>query len=172
MNPVTTAASNPETTAADIVTTVWTHGDDPALPVDPSYIAGKLGVKVFTAGLDDQISGMLVKRPAQDPEIYLNATDSTNRQRFTCAHELGHYVMRTSTETLGDSWEFIDLRDPLSADGTKPDEIWANKFAAALLMPADLVKKMAKDHNVASLAYEFGVSTDAMGFRLQNLGLT
>jgi Zn-dependent peptidase ImmA (M78 family) len=115
---------------------------------------------------------MLVKRAGRDPEIYVNGNDSKNRRRFTCAHELGHYVMRTSVGELNEEWEFIDLRDPISAEGNKPDEIWANKFAAALLMPRELVEKLHGDLNLATLAYEFGVSTDAMGFRLDSLGLS
>ena len=37
-------------------------------------------------------------------------------------------------------------------------------------MPRDVVKRM-KDRSVATLAYQFGVSGDAMNFRLDNLGL-
>src|SRR3954469_4734973 len=68
----------------------------PHLPVDPFAIARKLGIQVFIDyGLPGEVSGMLRKRSGyQDPEILLNANDSRNRQRFTCAHELGHYNQR------------------------------------------------------------------------------
>ncbi len=57
----------------------------PVLPVDPFMIAQRLGIKAYTANLDERVSGMLVKRPGEDPEIYVNDSDSPNRQRFTCA---------------------------------------------------------------------------------------
>lgn len=64
------------------------------LPVDPFAIARKLGIQVFVDhGLPADVSGMLRKQSGyQDPEVLLNAGDSRNRQRFTCAHELGHYI--------------------------------------------------------------------------------
>ena len=145
----------------------------PRLPVDPFAIARELGIKVFVDyDLPAEVSGMLRKRAGyEDPEILLNASDSRNRQRFTCAHELGHYNHRVK-EGLDGEWEFVDRRDPLSSQGLERDEIYANKFAAGLLMPQIEVKSRADDPNVASLALDFGVSADAMRFRLENLGLT
>ena len=84
---------DPERDAREILETVW----DSTLPVDPIYIARSLGVKVYNAPLSSGVSGMLEKTAAYaDPEITLNMSDSRNRRRFTCAHELGHYVMRSS----------------------------------------------------------------------------
>jgi Zn-dependent peptidase ImmA (M78 family) len=110
-----------------------------------------------------------VKRPGQDPEIYLNSRDSRNRQRFTCGHELGHYVARSATGD--DSWEYVEHRALLASQGTNPEEIFANQFAANLLMPTDAVKELHAKYGPAALAHEFGVSADAMHYRLANLGL-
>ena len=143
------------------------------LPVDPFAIAQQLGIKVFVDhGLPAEVSGMLRKQAGyEDPEILLNAGDSRNRQRFTCAHELGHYNQRVKEGSDG-AWEYVDKRDPLSSQGLDPEEVYANKFAAGLLMPQDEVKARADDPNPAALALDFGVSADAMRFRLENLGLT
>ena len=131
------------------------------LPVDPIVIANKLGIKVFKAGLADGVSGLLVKRVGRDPEIYVNVKDSDNRQRFTVAHELGHYVKRSSS---GDeTWEYVDPRGSLASKGSDPDEIYANQFAASLLMPRSMVEQLRQTHTT-SLAYKFGVSEDAMNF--------
>jgi Zn-dependent peptidase ImmA (M78 family) len=157
---------NPERDAEQLLETIW---DGKRLPVDPIQIARKLGVKVYTAGLDEGISGMLIKQLGEDPEIYVNSGDSRNRQRFTCAHELGHYVKHIAAGE--EEWEHIDYRDALTEEGTDPDEIYANKFAASLLMPRDEVKRLSKEYGPAALAYEFGVSADAMNFRLVNLKL-
>jgi Zn-dependent peptidase ImmA (M78 family) len=172
---------NPETDAQQILTTVWAPNapDDSAvpLPVNPFEIAQRLGIKAFTAGLDEGVSGILVKRAGQDAEIYVHASDSPNRQRFTCAHELGHYVKRSAA---GDeAWEYVEHRDLLTSQGTNPEEIYANEFAAGLLMPEAAVREMFQRLKEAgggppppaALAYEFGVSADAMQFRLVNLGL-
>ncbi len=116
---------------------------------------------------------VLLKKLGEDPEIYLNERDSKNRQRFTCAHELGHYVKRSSMGQ--EEWEDVDLRDAFSSTGRDPDERYANQFAAALLMPKPAVKrevKRLKDRRLApALAPRFGVSADAMHYRLENLGL-
>ncbi len=163
---------NPEEDARQILTTVWAPGSDAQeipLPVDPFIIAERLGVKAYSANLDRTVSGMLVKQPGEDPEIYVHASDSPNRQRFTCAHELGHYVKRSAT---GDAeWEYVEHRDLLTSQGSDPEEIYANQFAASLLMPRERVEELHKDLNTAALAYEFGVSAEAMYYRLVNLGL-
>jgi hypothetical protein len=163
---------NPEHEAKQILTTVWAPGKDPAdipLPVDPFQLASRLGLKAYAAGLSEGVSGMLVKRPGEDAEIYVHASDSSNRQRFTCAHELGHYVKRSAT---GDSeWEYVEHRDLLTSQGRDPEEIFANQFAASLLMPRETVEELHAKLGPTALAYEFGVSSDAMHYRLTNLGL-
>lgn len=167
-------AQNPEIAAKELLTAVWSPTwEDMPYPIDPTKVAERLGVKVFNAGLTQTVSGMLIKQTAHDPEIFLNGSDSQNRQRFTCAHELGHYVKRTTLpDGAAEEMEYVDFRSPLSAQGLDPEEVWANRFAAALLMPRELVKRVHKEfQNPAALAAEFGVSTDAMNFRLRNLGL-
>lgn len=168
---------DPEKDAQQLLQTVWIGADDPGrtrLPVDPFYIAKTLGIGVYLDNtLASNVAGMLVKRAGyDDPEILLNPDDSRNRQRFTCAHELGHYNKRAQT---GDDqeWRYVDERNFLSSQGTDPDERYANQFAAALLMPTDEVWDRAKSNgsDVAALAAEFGVSADAMNFRLINLDL-
>lgn len=163
---------DPERDAEDILRTVWQRdlSDGIRLPVDPFLIARRLGLRVYVSELDDGVSGMLIKRSGyDDPEIHLNAADSRNRQRFTCAHEIGHYMARTAAGNDGELWRYVDRRDDLASRGKDPEEIYANQFAANLLMPKDLVERMKSEHAVATLAYEFGVSSDAMNFRLDNL---
>lgn len=165
-------ATSPEHDAREILRTVWVQGSDEdsvSLPVDPFEIAQKLGIKAYAATLDEDVSGMLIKRAGQDPEIYVNASDSPNRQRFTCAHELGHYVKRSAT---GDpSWEYVEHRDLLTSQGSNAEEIYANQFAAGLLMPRETVEALHAGLGPAALAYSFGVSADAMHYRLVNLKL-
>jgi Zn-dependent peptidase ImmA (M78 family) len=153
------------TAAAErILGTFW--GDD--IPVDPVRIARGLGIQVLDARLDPQVAGALVKKGDRDPSIVLNADDSSKRKRFTCAHEIGHYVKRDATE----EYEYLDLRGQLASAGTDPDERYANAFAASLLMPERQVRRLHKDgFGEVELAAIFDVSREAMHYRLTNLSL-
>lgn len=155
---------DPAREAERIRNSFWTRG----FPVDPVLIAQRLGVSVRQAKLSPGVSGALVKSPGEDPTILLNANDHPNRQRFTCAHELGHYISR---ENDPDAYEYVDLRDIFrSAAGTKPEEIFANTFAANLLMPEKEVRRLLSEkHSPTEMAAYFDVSQDSMHFRLKNL---
>lgn len=152
--------------AERILATVWRKG----IPVDPVRIARLLSIEVIDAQLERDVSGAIVKRPGQDPRILLNAKDSANRRRFTCAHEIGHFVRRSESAD-SEAYEYTDLRGPLSATGQDPEEVYANNFAACLLMPEQEVRRLTGDkrHDVLDLALRFGVSPEAMQYRLKNL---
>jgi Zn-dependent peptidase ImmA (M78 family) len=163
-----------EKAAEDLLKAAWMEtGQEIAscpLPVDPFKIAAQLGLKVSQQPLEPDISGMLAKTPSRDPEVFINSRDSLNRQRFSCAHEIGHYSKRT-TGRDDDEWGYIDRRGPSASRGTEPEEIFANQFAAALLMPEECVRALSAELGPPALAVRFGVSLDAMSFRLENLGL-
>jgi Zn-dependent peptidase ImmA (M78 family) len=143
---------------------------DGILPIDPVRMAKSLGVEVLDVFLKDTVSGALVKKPERDPSILLNANDSKNRKRFTCAHELGHYVRRADAPT---QYEYVDYRDQRSSTGTDEEERFANSFAASLLMPKWIVKTFHdQDLPAFRMAKKFGVSPEAMHYRLENLGLS
>lgn len=144
----------------------WVEG---VFPVDPVQIAKKIGIDVFDMELSENISGALIKEKGKDPIIVLSESDSNNRRRFSCAHELGHYAHRILND--GDHYEYVDLRSELSSKGSNDEEIFANQFAANLLMPESEVKKALKEVPAFLLAQHFGVSDDAINFRLRSLGL-
>ncbi|MGL5370827.1 MAG: ImmA/IrrE family metallo-endopeptidase [Plesiomonas shigelloides] len=153
--------------ARQVLATFW---NGRGFPVDPAQIAKQMGLDVFIADLPGRVSGALIKQRDQDPAIFLNADDSKVRQRFSCGHELGHYVARQSSEN--DAYEYVDLRGESASNGTDCDEIFANQFSAELLMPVDEVKALHKrgQPNYV-MAHYFGVSDDAVKYRLINLGL-
>lgn len=167
--------SNHQATAAanELLSLYW--DGDPAtcrLPIDPFLIAERLGLSVHRIPLEPDVSGMLAKHPGADPEVYVNLTDSEKRQRFSCAHEIGHYVKRISADGEEAEWGYIDRRGPLSAQGTNPEEVYANRFAAALLMPEARIKAMASEQrSLVAMASECNVSLEAMAHRIDNLGL-
>jgi Zn-dependent peptidase ImmA (M78 family) len=151
--------------AARLLTAAWPFG----VPVDPVSIARTAGLRVLEAPLDEDTLGALIKQPGQEPTIMINQGDPENRKRFTCAHELGHWVRRSKE---ADEYTTVDLRSGLSTTGDDPEEVFANEFAACLLMPEDTVRALhAGDHNDIEMAIELKVSREAMQFRLKNLGL-
>lgn len=172
---------DPAARAQSLLNTAW--GDE-GYPVDPFHLAKRLGLRVLEGPLPADVSGKLFKQSGQAPVILLNETDPRNRQRFTCAHELGHYHLRLSKQPATpsddeqayvdtDTYEYTDYRDGRSVSGQDADERFANQFAAALLMPPAAVKQMVQQAGGADilvLAEFFGVSAEAMRFRLKNLG--
>lgn len=170
---VTTAKMNPDAAAEALLREVWgvDRASDVPLPVSPVMVAQHLGVEVYNAGFKrPDVSGMLMKRAGEDAKIYLNRGHHDNRKRFTCAHEIGHYVKHAKHDS--DNWAYVEHRDSLSATGSDQNEREANAFAAALLMPADRVRReWKKTPSHAALAVRFGVSVEAMGHRLRNLGI-
>lgn len=143
-----------------------------SLPVDPVSLANNIGIKVNNAVFsDDNLSGLIAKR-GSNISILVNKSDPPYRKRFTIAHELGHHFLHL----LSDG-EFVDkkvdlFRDAEGGDQSKKIEVQANQFAAALLMPPELVKiEYQKNNDVSDLARKFNVSEEAMGYRLQRLRL-
>lgn len=159
--------------AERMLATVWAKGSPTVpFPVDPVRIAHRLGVDVYERPLDPNVSGAIVKEPDRDPTILLNQSDSPSRQRFTCAHELGHFVRRSAAPDDSNVFEYVDFRGPLATAGLDDEEMFANAFAANLLMPEAIVReKFRAGKSPVELAFELGVSTDAMTVRLKTLGL-
>jgi hypothetical protein len=116
-----------------------------------------------------EVSGLLLPR---EREIWLNASEareSPGRRRFTIAHELGHWIC----QCLDGRREAIYCRPKDLADSaSRALEREANVFAAELLMPEPLVRReFVRAATAAELAGWFGVSEEAMGWRLYSFGL-
>jgi Zn-dependent peptidase ImmA (M78 family) len=150
--------------AAKLLDATWRFG----IPVEPVFIAKALGIRVVDAPLGERTMGVLINKPGEDPTIMINQTDSDSRRRFTCAHELGHWVKRADVAT---EYSTVDLRNPLSATGQDPDEVFANQFAACLLMPEEAVRQfVGYEYGALEMGLQFNVSRDAMEYRLKGLG--
>lgn len=165
-----TIAAEAAADAADLLATTWWADDDHdrPMPVNPMAIAKQLGIEVVFAFLPSDVSGSIEREAGSTATIYLNLMDSENRQRFTCAHELGHYRSRLAQGLV--NFAFTDYRSTLAAAGTNREEIWANQFAASLLMPRHLVKRWSEAGlTTEQMAKLFGTSAQAMELRLRNL---
>lgn len=138
------------------------------LPIDPVRIAQRMGVDVREANMPPQVSGSLVKKTDSDPVILVQRSDSENRKRFTCAHEIGHYIRRAGDSEI----KYVDLREAMYQKGSDPEEVFANAFAASLLMPEGIVRRFhGEGIPLWQMAARFKVSAEAMRWRLVNLGL-
>ena len=146
-------------------------------PVDVIGMADAIGVACHSAYLEDDISGMLERVSEGVYKCTYNASHPMTRQRFTVAHEIGHYMLHR--KLLGDGVD--DNRAYRSTDAGKyhntaigpKQETEANRFAAAVLMPTNLVKqKIAEDCDISDndLSRVFKVSMQAMTIRRKGLG--
>ncbi len=145
------------------------------LPIDVFDLAIKLGVRVEASEFEDDISGLFVIKNSK-PFICYNKYQAKNRIRFTVAHELGHFYLHSKSKPLFiDKNKNVMYRDQNSSTGELVLEREANAFAASILMPRFLIEAELESNNddkdvVESLAHRFGVSPQALSFRLSNLG--
>lgn len=129
----------------------------------------------FPSDLED-VSAILLKEKGQ-AIIAVNNGHSDTRKRFSIAHEVGHLIMHSNHEQLTvDRYEKQFFTR--AAGHTDLNEIEANEFAAALLMPEDLIRKDFEkyfdedsDQVISNLAEKYQVSQAALTYRLKNLGL-
>lgn len=143
---------------------------------DIETLVQELGIKLISATFSDDVSGYFVINNGQ-PVISYDSAANKSRKRFTIAHELGHYTLHSKTQSIFvDKTPKVFFRNSASASGEVLKEREANAFAAALLMPKSLVIEELKHvetdaiEAVNALAQRFVVSSQAMSFRLSNLG--
>jgi Zn-dependent peptidase ImmA (M78 family) len=140
---------------------------DRKIPVDPTAIARSMKATVVADDSLGLLSGMY-RLEVGGPTIRFNAAEPILRQRFTIAHELGHYV-------LGHGDEFRDPTRNFNTDQFNPKESAANQFAAHLLMPEEAIASFIEKRGISdlrTLAARFQVSEVAMKIRLKSLGWT
>lgn len=151
-------------------------------PVRVEKLAEALGFQIARHRFDGPESGFAL-RDGRRSIIGVNIQTSRRRQRFTIAHELGHLLMHEGRPlTVDQAVLRIDLRNEVSSMATDLQEIEANIFAAALLMPEETVlhhatilmqssAEISRDDLITKLARTFDVSIEAMGYRLISLGI-
>lgn len=147
-------------------------------PVPVEKIARAEGLAVALKKLEGDISGFLLRQNEGSPLIGVNSHHPRVRQRFTVAHELGHYLLGDEGALHIDRKFELRLRDNLSSQGVDSDEMEANLFAAELLMPEDLLSRdleeaqpldISDDSKVRRLAKRYGVSSQALMIRISSL---
>lgn len=146
-------------------------------PVPIKRIAVSYGVDLFFVELPDDISGILDLENKNDAKIFVNKLHSSKRQRFSIAHELGHFFLHEHNAIHIDRYSFFRNRN--SETALDPMEIEANRFAAEILMPSKFLEEELSryidiidiDEDVIwELAKKFKVTVTAMTIRFQSLG--
>ncbi|MDD4412471.1 MAG: ImmA/IrrE family metallo-endopeptidase [Patescibacteria group bacterium] len=152
------------------------------VPVDIESIAKSMGIDVTKIEFSkDEISGAIKMKGKQgNPIIAINQNHCIERQRFTIAHEIGHFVLHSIDNMHIDSAGVYFRDSNASSSTTNLKEAQANQFAAEILMPRGLVIKdlqgdfKLKNNNedimtIAKLAKKYNVSQQAMMIRIGGL---
>jgi len=165
----------------------WT----PCLPVPVEHIVeGYYGLTILCEQLDEPPGQTILGALSpQDKAIRLNERhiDLFDRcigpETFTLAHELGHWVYDAVDPAQGqlfgvsaDGVVFCRRVDGGQTTDWDIREVNANKFAACLVLPAELVRKQIKSQFDSWRAFEaaardWGASQSTLKIRLQTLDL-
>jgi len=141
-------------------------------PVSVEAIARELGISVSHDAMEPDIAGKIVRdmfgRSPAGYSIVINGRDSHRRQRFTLAHEIGHYILHRDLTCDG----LIDSALYRSKLGEWYEQ-QANRWAANTLMPAGLVRGLYRGgmKSLAALSETLDVSEPAVRIRLSELRL-
>jgi Zn-dependent peptidase ImmA (M78 family) len=149
------------------------------IPVPLEKIAEKLGIIIEEEVFEGELAGVLL-RDINGAIIGVNAAHPETRKRFTIAHELGHFILHKGDPVHIDRGFRVNFRDKKSSMAIDFEEIEANAFAAALLMPEKklraVIKKKIKQgidlensEELEKIAEEFKVSQQALIIRLMKL---
>lgn len=149
-------------------------GDQPIR--DIFALLEKQGIKVFRLEAPEgEIDGAMVYDAVLGASLFVNAKHPLGKQNFIAAHQYAHLL-----KDRDEGAALCRLSDLLDEEREKVswEECFANLFAAAFLMPRatiqSIVEGLFEGHlSEGALVYlrrQFGVSYEALFFRLKELG--
>ena len=140
-------------------------------PVKLVVLAKKLGLRVFEASIPMRAGAPMAGALRTGDPVYegkdgywieCHKHDSETRKRFTIAHEIGHYLFHKHMMT-----DDIEDNALYHSDLSIREEVEANKFAAWLLMPDELIAEyLEQGLDMDAMAKKFNVSRHAMAIKL------
>lgn len=138
-------------------------------PINVWNIANELGLDVYLTESPKykSFSGNIVKDLTFGGKsgyaIFINKEHNSNRQRFTIAHEIAHFLLHKDLIGNGITDNAL-YRSGLSSKV----EIEANALAAEILIPIDLLEEALRNdiQTIEELAKVFRVSESCMSIRL------
>ena len=132
----------PEIKAAQKIIRSYQYSKE-TIPVKIRQIMVDMNILIKDVSLPNEISGVLDTRGDQ-PIVLVHDNHGEKRKRFSLAHELGHFILNSSSRAIHmDRHTFF--RSNFSSSGTDIEEIKANRFAAELLMPSDILWEILLD---------------------------
>lgn len=147
-----------------------THGFN-AFPIDPFRIADEQDDPILVRAKDtgqDGVSGCIIFNDDGVGIIYSKKIRNQGFQRFTVAHELGHYFLDGHPEEILKTAPVHFSRAGFT-QGHSSIEIEADHFASGLLMPTQLVRHTLQQEaiglagiNVLSLAADSSLTSAAI----------
>ena len=160
---------------ADVLAREYLADYGQALPIDPERLAESLGIVVAKTPAAADITSLFIRKP--DREIVgVNANLTPRQQRFAIAHGIGHSKCSPGRILIIDSTRRLFLSEP--ATPTDREEIEANRFATALLLPETAVrdcviaaKRDEPDAMISEVARVFDVNPHLAAGRLLALGI-
>ena len=137
-------------------------------PINIKTVLTKLGVLALFRPLSEGLCGLSIRSTTDDRFMLINSNNNIGRQHFTVAHELYHLYYGTNS-----------VPHICRLGGKEPEEVNADSFASALLMPEKgLIQQLPGEEyrsgkiSMATLLRTervFGVSHDALLIRLLKL---
>lgn len=151
---------------------------------DAEDLLDRLGISLLWEEIADEADARILGQlEAASPLVILNEAHKEDLEakegalrRYTIGHELGHWVLHAGAIRSG-TLSLLDRGRTWCRDGSRdPAERQAEKFAANLLMPRDLLRKELPKASwsgwspVYRLAERYVVTPTAMIVRLKELG--
>ena len=155
--------SSPEELAKQVLQ-VYFNSTKCVYPINPFNLLNSLGVTYQFRNFD-KLEGIYIVPDDEDdiPIVGINNNRLITRQRFTAAHEICHHVKDKK-----------DIYCPI-AGNKNSIEVFADKFAAELLMPISELERISNQYlengfisfdNVILVSDYFGVSFEACVYKL------
>jgi Zn-dependent peptidase ImmA (M78 family) len=111
------------------------------------------------------VSNQIIREIVLSKNTY-DELDKSSRANFTLAHELGHLIMHDSKRALSRAISGKDYRALANGRSSSVEEVEANYFAAAFLMPKSAIKSNMTPEFISE---KFRVSIASAQLRLNEL---
>lgn len=131
------------------------------------------GVRIFEIPIpNDELSGFSFWHEEYGPCVLVHAKDVKGRRNFTLAHELAHLLYAHGSSICYIPSKFGEVHESI--------EHKANQFAVQLLLPKTgivqdfkrrVLPRNPSEKELRPISIKWGVSIQALGYRLEDLGL-
>lgn len=137
-------------------------------PINPFQVLSDFGIPFVFRNLDKLEGAFFPEGNEGLPLVALNAKRPIQRIRYTAAHEFCHFLKDSDNDNI--PWCVASSKNQI--------ELYADRFASAFLVPADMLREKLSEHyhgnsisydSVLSIAEFFGVSFEACLYRIGSL---